>query len=100
RSDLNSLSTDELFRLHAEVTATLNAKLIAENRALENCLKRLSPQFHAEPPPEKSGRRPYPRVFPKFRNPREPSETWTGRGKQPRWLTAELRSGKRMDDFR
>ena len=100
RTELNSLSTEELFRLHDEVTTTLNAKLIAKKRVLENCLRELSPQFEAEPLREKSGRRPYPRVFPKFRNPHEPSETWTGRGKRPRWLTAQLRSGKRIEDFR
>ena len=30
----------------------------------------------------------------------EPSETWAGRGKKPRWLTAQLKSGKRIDGFR
>ena len=45
-------------------------------------------------------RRPYPQVFPKYKNPAQPSETWSGRGKQPHWLTAELRSGKKLDDFR
>ena len=45
-------------------------------------------------------RRPYPQVFPKYRNPVEPSETWAGRGKKPRWLTAQLESGKQIDDFR
>jgi DNA-binding protein H-NS len=49
----------------------------------------------------KSGvRRPYPVVVPKFRNPERPSETWAGRGKTPRWLTAQLKSGRRIDDFR
>ncbi|HTE96912.1 MAG TPA: H-NS family nucleoid-associated regulatory protein, partial [Bradyrhizobium sp.] len=33
-------------------------------------------------------------------NPAKPSETWAGRGKQPRWLTAQLRAGKKLDDFR
>jgi DNA-binding protein H-NS len=33
-------------------------------------------------------RRPNPKVFPKYRNPKNRSETWTGRGKQPRWLVA------------
>jgi DNA-binding protein H-NS len=37
---------------------------------------------------------------PKYRNPDQPSETWAGRGKQPRWLVAQLRSGKRIDDFK
>jgi hypothetical protein len=39
-------------------------------------------------------------VFHKYRNLAEPAETEAGRGKQPRWLAAELRSGKKLDDFR
>jgi DNA-binding protein H-NS len=38
--------------------------------------------------------------LPKYRNPSRPSETWAGRGKQPRWLTVQLESGKQIDDFR
>jgi DNA-binding protein H-NS len=30
----------------------------------------------------------------------QPSETWAGRGKQPRRLIVELRSGKMLDEFR
>ena len=47
-----------------------------------------------------TARRPYPTVFPKYRNPERPSETWAGRGKTPRWLTAQLKSGRRIDDFK
>ncbi|WP_246670302.1 H-NS histone family protein [Bradyrhizobium stylosanthis] len=32
------------------------------------------------PPPE---RRPYPTVRPRYRNPKNPPETWSGRGKCP-----------------
>jgi DNA-binding protein H-NS len=44
-------------------------------------------------------RRKYPRVFPKYRNPNEPSETWSGRGKQPRWLTTALTTGHTIEEF-
>ncbi|MBD0191236.1 H-NS family nucleoid-associated regulatory protein, partial [Acinetobacter baumannii] len=27
------------------------------------------------------------------------SETWTGRGKQPRWLVAEIEKGAKLEDF-
>lgn len=37
-------------------------------------------------------------VAPKYRNPAT-NETWTGRGKQPRWLAAELASGKTLESF-
>jgi len=39
------------------------------------------------------------KVEPKYRNPANSAETWTGRGKPPRWLAAELANGKSKDDF-
>ena len=36
----------------------------------------------------------------KFQNPKDPSETWTGRGRMPRWLAAKLKAGARLDSFR
>jgi DNA-binding protein H-NS len=38
-------------------------------------------------------------VAPKYRNPKNPSETWAGRGLKPRWLAAAIKSGKKLDDF-
>ena len=38
-------------------------------------------------------------VAPKYRNPANPKETWTGRGKQPRWLAAETSKGRKLDEF-
>ncbi|TDR46515.1 DNA-binding protein H-NS [Tahibacter aquaticus] len=39
------------------------------------------------------------RVKPKYRNPAAPDETWTGRGKQPRWFSAALRAGKKEQEL-
>lgn len=38
-------------------------------------------------------------VEPKYRNPANASETWTGRGKKPRWLQAAVDAGKKLEDF-
>ena len=38
-------------------------------------------------------------VAPKYRNPENPAETWAGRGLKPRWLTAAIKSGKKLEDF-
>lgn len=35
----------------------------------------------------------------KYRNPDNPSETWTGRGKRPRWLVAKLGKSGRVEQF-
>jgi DNA-binding protein H-NS len=100
RNDFKSMSTDELWALHEEIASRLAATLLAEKRVLENRLKQLKGGGEAERENPSTGRRPYPTVVPKFRNPDRPSETWAGRGKTPRWLAAKLKSGKRIDDFR
>ncbi len=38
-------------------------------------------------------------VAPKYRD-SATGATWTGRGKQPKWLAAALASGKKIDDFK
>ena len=39
------------------------------------------------------------KVAPKYRNPANPSETWAGRGQQPRWLAAETSQGRQLEEF-
>jgi DNA-binding protein H-NS len=36
----------------------------------------------------------------KFRNPENPNETWSGRGRRPLWFTAQLQAGKSEADLR
>jgi len=86
-NDLKLMPLAELWKLHEQVIVQLRIKLAAEKTKLEERLCRLQPQDHRM-------RRPYPKVFPKYQNPRNPTETWSGRGRQPRWLSPQLRSGK------
>ena len=39
------------------------------------------------------------KVPPKFANPANPAQTWSGRGVPPRWLAEQLAKGARKDDF-
>jgi DNA-binding protein H-NS len=105
--DFAPMSIDELSKLHETVAAVLAKKIAAEIIALERYLQRLSPaadlvQQGSQKPSKAAdtGRRPYPPVLPKYRNPTRPSETWAGRGRQPQWLTVQLESGKQIEDFR
>jgi len=92
RTELDRMSTDDLWSLHVEVSQLLQQRIQQEKLQLEERLKLLRDPV--------SARRSYPPVPPKYRNPDQPSETWAGRGKQPRWLVAQLGSGRRIDDFR
>jgi DNA-binding protein H-NS len=100
--NLDNLSIDELWQLHEELNQLLSVRLSAEKRALEKRLAQLRRENEATlitTPEASKQRRAYPRVFPKYRNPNVPNETWSGRGKQPRWLTAALKTGRSLDDF-
>ena len=39
------------------------------------------------------------KVAVKYRNSDNPDDTWTGRGRQPKWLVAALKKGAKLDDF-
>ena len=97
--NIDSLSIDQLCTLEDKVRETLAARIADEKTILEKRLSQLTQRFRTVRPQGQPGRRPYPRVLPKYRNPDQPSETWSGRGKQPRWLTTQLRSRKRIEDF-
>jgi DNA-binding protein H-NS len=103
--NLESMSIDELWTLHEQLADILTARISEEKTELEKRLRRLGREFGDRPIDIDSSkspreRRPYPRVMPKYCNPSKPSETWSGRGKTPRWLKTQLEIGRNVEDFR
>jgi DNA-binding protein H-NS len=92
-----SMSTDELWRLHERVTSILADKIGEEKARLEERLRRLEIAHSAIGP--NRPRRAYPKVLPKYQNPKNNAETWSGRGKQPHWVKAQLRTGEKLEHF-
>lgn len=45
------------------------------------------------------GRKTRRAAKPKFRNPADHAQTWSGRGKRPRWFNAALAAGKKEKDL-
>ena len=39
------------------------------------------------------------KVAPKYRNPANPAQTWSGRGKRPHWFNDALKAGKKEKDL-
>lgn len=103
--NFDSMSVDELWQLHEELSEVLSVRLTTEKRELEKRLAQLRNDngIRSDDTPETRAplreRRKYPRVFPKYQNPEKPSETWSGRGKQPRWLAAALKTGHKIEEF-
>jgi DNA-binding protein H-NS len=107
--ELEGLSLDDLWALHEQIGKLLSSRIIAEKQQLEKRLDQLNRgksiggsnvlEPKANEAKMRRPRRNYPKDFPKYQNPAVPSETWSGRGKQPRWLVLALQSGRTIEDF-
>jgi DNA-binding protein H-NS len=94
---LKSMSIEKLVALKGQVEAALSSKVLEQRRALESHLSKLG-RFQVGKSTSKAARGARA-VAPKYRNPENPAETWAGRGLKPRWLTAAIKSGKKIEDF-
>lgn len=103
--DLNNLSIEELESVIAEARELIERKreqAVARARAdieriaagaglsLEDLLGMGKSRSRA--PVRKT-------VADKYRNPRDSSQSWSGRGKRPRWLQEQLAQGGRLESF-
>lgn len=87
-NQFRDMSTDELYELYTLVSQILAERLTKEKTRLEERLRAVQPhhaQRHAQA---------------MYRNPDNPSETWTGHGRRPRWITQQLSAGKRLEDLK
>ena len=96
---LQSMSTDQLWDLYEKIHSALADKLQAEKVKLEERLRKIEGRRIEGSGIEGRVRRPYPPVHPKYKNPKNPTESWSGRGKQPLWVREQLKSGKKLDQF-
>jgi DNA-binding protein H-NS len=107
KPDLAAMEFNELWLIHEELTKILSEKITAEKGELERRLAKLNQaknigQVRHVPlwsKADRAPRRKYPKVLPKYSNPLSPAETWSGRGKQPRWLVAALEQGHKLEEF-
>ncbi|OYU92208.1 MAG: histidinol phosphate phosphatase [Bradyrhizobiaceae bacterium PARB1] len=102
--DLEAMQFDELWSIHEELTKILSERIVEEKRELEKRLAQLNQaepsNTHGDGLRKEPPRRKYPKVLPKYANPSAPNETWSGRGKRPRWLVLALEKGHVLDEFK
>ena len=111
--DISSLSKSELIALKKRVERAIEA-FDAQNLArAQKEAQRLAREYGvsvkdlmgAAPAPAKSKAKTKSKskrrgkVAPKYRTPAEPSQTWTGRGRQPAWVAEALKGGARLEDL-
>jgi DNA-binding protein H-NS len=96
---LKTMPIAKLQDLKSKIEAAINAKVSERRRELETELSKLA-RFDGGGKVIRFGRggQKGP-VAPKYRNPENPDETWAGRGLKPRWLSAAIKGGRKLDDF-
>jgi len=102
--DLSKLSIPELEDLGKEIqTEIVNRKEAEKQRVLDQ-IRELAGSIGMTPE-ELLGRQSKTRaagtaiVAAKYRNPDDPSQTWSGRGKRPAWVNDALAAGKTLDEL-
>ena len=98
--DLKSMSRKELEKLQVEVERELQNAEARDRREARKAAAKAAAEFgfslediSDEGTAPRKTRRSGPKSKAKFANPENPSETWTGKGRQPNWYRAEIEKG-------
>jgi DNA-binding protein H-NS len=104
--DLSGMSRSELEDLVANAQKQMRKLADSERKAALKAARQVA-QDHgfeleelladAGATPAK-GRSAKPKNPPKYRNPADPEQTWSGRGRKPQWVLAFEQSGRPLDD--
>jgi DNA-binding protein H-NS len=100
-SGLQKMSYAELAELRAKIERLMADKQGAERTALRAKMADIA-KAHGLSLDEVlgKGRRGKGSVAPKYRDPKNPENTWTGRGRMPLWLVAATKGNKaKKEDF-
>lgn len=103
--DLEKLSRGELVQLRADVDAALETLADRERKAALEAAKEAA-RAHGFDLDEltsgvasKSRSRSKSKNPPKYRNPSDPKQTWTGRGRRPNWIKEAEAAGTDIAEF-
>lgn len=101
-ADLGKLTYAELANLRSDVDAIIERKKTEEREQLRAKLTGMAQEAGFDITDILGGdKRKGMKVAPKYRDPRNPQNTWTGRGRMPGWLQEAVKSknGPKKEDF-
>jgi len=98
-SGLEKMSYAELSQLRSQVDRLIVEKQTSERSALRQKMADLARE-HGLSLDEVLGKGRKGKVAPKYRDPKNPQNTWTGRGRMPRWMVGAVKGNKaKREDF-
>ena len=96
---LEKMSFAELAEMEAQIERLKSEKQNAERNALRQRLVDVAKE-HGFDIHDLFGKGRKGSVAVKYRDPKNPENTWTGRGRMPRWMAAATKGGKaKKEDF-
>lgn len=97
---IKNMTLEELIRTGATINAEIALRSAVERQLILDALAKSASTTRAGNRPSMNGHALKGRKLPPlYRNPGNRSETWAGRGHKPRWLTAALKRGKKLEYF-
>ncbi|WP_282078088.1 H-NS histone family protein [Epibacterium ulvae] len=100
--NLSNLSRMELLKLREDVEAALEAAEIRERNEALKAAQDAAAQFGFsldEITQISQSLQKKAKSKPKYRNPSNPEETWSGRGRKPQWVHEALTAGADISDL-
>jgi len=99
--DLENLSLKDLKQLQKDVTVAIDQYKDRERRKALAEVEAFARERGLTPADlsDISLKRTRKPAEPKYANPADRSQTWTGRGRQPRWVVAAVDEGKTLEDL-
>ena len=101
RMNLSKLSRVDLLKLQNDISNEMDRRAEAEKDETRKKLEALAAEagFSVEElfSVQKSRKRARAKV--KYLDPKNAANAWSGRGRMPRWLAAEVKAGKSKEDF-
>ena len=104
--ELDDLTVKDLMDLEKEVAAAIVERKAQERADVKEKLAALAEKsgfdlddLFGKARKNGSGSGPRGKVAPKYRNPADPTETWTGRGRMPLWMKALTDKGAKREKF-
>jgi DNA-binding protein H-NS len=107
--DLENMSDEQLRELRTQVDRILDTRVRSRFDEYRRAAREAGYEATFTRIGEEGGRRRRARsvgredrrseIVPKYRNLGNPSETWSGRGREPKWMQREIAEGKSKEDF-
>ena len=98
---LDKMSSAELLKLEERIQAAIAAKRVEDAASTKEALRAMAEKAGFSLNDlfgKRGGRKGSGEV--KFRNPKDTSQTWTGRGRKPNWLVDAVKKGAKIDTFK